>query len=86
MATSGSDHAYQLPGRTLPDPPLAVPGTTAAQDIPESRAGRALYEQRAALLAGLGQPAAPAWQDLDEGVRRRWCGHAARDLMAAAGR
>jgi hypothetical protein len=88
MTTSGSDHAYPLPGRTLPDPPSAVPAATAAgrEDIPGGRTGRALSEQRAALLPGLDQPPAPAWQDLDEGVRRRWCGHAAHELMAGAGR
>jgi hypothetical protein len=88
MTTPGSDYAYQLPERALPDPLSGVPETTAGerQDIPGDRAGRALYMQRAALLPGLGQPAAPAWQDLGESVRRRWRGHAAQDLMTGAGR
>ncbi|GAA1669721.1 hypothetical protein GCM10010977_11220 [Citricoccus zhacaiensis] len=39
------------------------------------QAGRALYEQRMALLPGLGQPPAPAWEDLSDGERERWCRH-----------
>ena len=88
MTPPGSDDAYQPPERALPDPPSGIPATTAVerQDIPGDPAGRAVYEQRAALLPGLGQPSAPAWQDLDESVRRRWRGHAAQDLMTGAGR
>ncbi|WP_147301242.1 hypothetical protein LG293_07435 [Citricoccus nitrophenolicus] len=40
------------------------------------QAGHALYEQRMALLPGLGQPPAPAWEDLSDGERERWCRHA----------
>ncbi|MFC0249639.1 hypothetical protein ACFFIO_14130 [Citricoccus parietis] len=39
------------------------------------QAGRALYEQRMSLLPGLGQPPAPAWEDLSDGERERWCRH-----------
>lgn len=39
--------------------------------------GKALYEERMALLPGLWMPEAPAWEDLSEEDRRRWRGYAA---------
>jgi hypothetical protein len=38
--------------------------------------GKALYEERLKLLAGLWMPAAPPWEDLSDEVKERWRSHA----------
>lgn len=39
-------------------------------------AGKALYEERLKLLAGLWMPAAPPWEDLSDEVKERWRSYA----------
>jgi hypothetical protein len=88
MTTSGSSHGYRRPERSR----TGQPSTRlfrihdAGHNVPGEHEGRALYEQCASLLPGLAQPMAPAWQELDESVRGRWCDYAARTLVAGAGR
>lgn len=86
MTNPGSDYAYQLRGRDLSAPSPAIRFESTAERISVDDAGRALYEQRAALLPGLAQGPAPDWQELDESVRGRWRGYAAASLMGRAGR
>lgn len=86
MMNPGSDYAYQLPEGTLPAPSRTTPSPDTTERVSGDEAGRALYEQRAALLPGLAQAPAPGWQDLDESVRGRWRGHAAASLVGGARR
>jgi hypothetical protein len=88
MTTPDSHHAYQLSAGILPHPPSTRPLTTTAewQDGSADRAGQVLYERRAACLPGLGQPAAPAWRELEESVRGRWRAYAGNVLVNGAGR
>ena len=45
-------------------------------DTERELAGQALYEGRLKTLNGLMMPDAPAWQELSDEVRERWCSYA----------